>query len=363
VHPVPRIGGWLVVALTLAVGAPRAQSADSPGPPVTSASRGATMAPAGGAAITPEGEPEKPPAAPAQIGAVSIEAVADRRTVTVGDPITVTVRLVHPPDVRVTSFDPEVSLGDLAPLARTTAETRKLPDGRMEERRVLKVARYQMGASRVPSFEASFVDARGKEGKVATRPVPFTVGSILSEGDTRPADLKNPAIMATTPIWPWIAAAAALAVLAILWLWRRRKRRALPQVAVPAAPPRPAHEAAYAELERLLSSGLLEAGRLKEFYIELAEIARRYVAARFGVDTFERTTAEILESLRLARLPVKGMALASEFFGACDVVKFAKYVPSSEETRATVDRAYRLIDETRPRESAPDQAAAAGGGR
>jgi len=200
---------------------------------------------------------------------------------------------------------------------------------------------------------------------VATVPLTFAVGSILAEGDTRPADIKNPAVMAVGAIWPWILAAVAAAAVAAAWMWRRRARRALPQTAAPAAPPRPPHEVAYAELERLLSSGILEAGRVKEFYIELAEILRRYVAARFGVETFERTTSEILEALRLARLAAKGMALTSEFLGACDVVKFAKYAPSSEETRITVERAYRLIDETRQRETAPGQElpAAAGAGR
>ncbi|MEK7798580.1 MAG: hypothetical protein AAB297_02025, partial [Acidobacteriota bacterium] len=113
-----------------------------------------------------------------------------------------------------------------------------------------------------------------------------------------------------------------------------------------------------------LSAGLLEKGRLKEFYIELAEIMKRYLTARFGVDTFERTTSEILEALRLARLPVRGMTATAEFFGACDLVKFARHAPPPEETRVAVERAYRLIDETR----APDRAerpegAAAGGGR
>jgi hypothetical protein len=358
------MGGALVLASALAPGAAQTPSAEPAARPLAPAATPPAPSPAGGAASEPGTPPDKPDA-PARIGAVSIEAIADRKTVTVGDPITVTVRLVHPPDVRVTSFDPEVSLGDLAPLARPWAGTKKLPDGRVEETRVLKVARYRIGASRVPSFEATFVDAKGKENKVATPPVPFTVGSILSEGDVRPADLKSPAVMATTPIWPWVAAAVAAAALVALWLWRRRKRRAVPHVTTPAAPQRPAHEIAYAELERLLSSGLLEAGRVKEFYIELVEIVRRYLAARFGVDTFERTSAEILESLRLARLPAKGLALTSEFFGACDVVKFAKYVPSSDETRNTVERAYRLIDETRARESAPDPAVtlAAGAGR
>ena len=92
---------------------------------------------------------------------------------------------------------------------------------------------------------------------------------------------------------------------------------------------------------------------MKEFYIELAEIARRYFEARFGVDTFERTSAEILEALRLARLPAKGMALTAEFFGSCDLVKFAKHIPSSDDSRAAVEKAYHLVDETRRREAAP----------
>jgi hypothetical protein len=295
---------------------------------------------------------------------VRIEAEVERKTVTLGDPITVTVRLVHPADVRVTSFDPERSLGDLTLLDRKTGETKSLPDGRLQETRIVRVASYRIGESSIPSFEATFVDPSGKEGRVATLPVPFAVGSTLAEGDTRPADIKNQAIMPVRPLWPWIAAAAVALALAAIWLWRRRRaRRVLPQATAPAAPSRAPDEVAYAELERLLSSGLLDKGRVKEFYIELAEILRRYVGARFGVETFERTTAEILEALRLARLPVKGMALTAEFFAACDMVKFAKYLPPSDETRATVERAYRLVDETRPRGAPPREAEprAAGG--
>ena len=348
----------------------RAQTAGPRDAPVSPAPKAASTGSSPGAGAPGEAAaPEETPAAPAQAGGVRIEVEADRKTVTVGDPITITIRLFHPPEVRITSFEPERFLGDLALLERKTGETKTLQDGRVQESRVLRVARYKIGASRVPSIEASFVDAAGKEGKVATPPVPFAVGSILQEGDTRTADIKNPAVMTVRRLWPFILAAAAAIVLAAVWMWRRRSRRALPRAEAPAAAPRPAHEVAYAEMERLLSSGLLESGQVKRFYIELAEILRRYVEARFGVETFERTTAEIMEALRLARLPMKGMALTAEFFGACDMVKFAKHVPAPEETRATVEVAYRLVDETRAREPVPGEGlpvaagAAAGSGR
>src|SRR5262249_30063893 len=116
------------------------------------------------------------------------------------------------------------------------------------------------------------------------------------------------------------------------------------------------------ELGALLASGLLEKGRVKEFYIELAEILKRYLGARFGVDTFERTSAEILETLRGVRLPVKSLTLCGQLFEACDRVKFAKYLPDAAETRSTVERGYQLVDETRPREESAAGGAPATGG-
>lgn len=304
------------------------------------------------------------PVAPARSGEVQIDVSVDRTSVTIGDPITVTIRLTHPANVRVTSFEPESALGDLALLDRRSEGPEKQPDGRVQDRRVLRLARYETGVSLIPSFEGAFVDGAGKPGRVASAPVSISVTTILGKDDARPADIKNPAVMAERVLWPWLAAAAVAAVVLVFW-WMKR-RRAVPAQQAPApptGPPRPAHETAYAELERLLSSGILEKGHVKQFYIELAEILRRYLTARFGVETFERTTSEVLEALRAVRLPVRALASTADFLGACDMVKFAKYVPPADETRVTVERAYRLIDETKAAESpAPAAAGAVGGG-
>lgn len=298
-------------------------------------------------------------------GEVRLELGADRTAVTVGDPITLTVRLTHPRGARLLPFNPERFIGDLTLLERTNLPPRSLPDGRVEETWTMRVAVYRPGAVTVPAFEAGYADASGKEAKATSPPITLRVDSVLSPGETHPADIKKQVEMPERRLWPFVLAGILLAG-ALAWFWlRRRRRRPAEAAAAPAVPPRPPHEVAYAELERLLSSGWLEAGRIKEFYVELAEIIRRYVEGRFGVDTFERTTTEILEALRLARLPVKATSLASEFFGVCDLVKFAKYRPGAEESRATVALAYKIIDETRPAAPAPPleaaSAAAAGG--
>jgi hypothetical protein len=294
-------------------------------------------------------------------GEVQLQVAADRTAVTVGDPVLLRVRLVYPRGVTIRSFAPESALQDVTLLDRSIRAAQPLPDGRLEEIRTLKVAAYKPGSVDVPSMEATFIDDKGKEGKVSSAPVTLRVESVLAPGESQPADIKPQAAMPESRVGFFLLLGAAALLLAAWAYWRRRARRPEPVQAAPAAPARPAHEVAYAELERLLSSGWLEQGRFKELYIELAEILKRYLEARFGIDTFERTSSEILDALRLARVPVKATAIAREFFSECDLVKFAKHRPEKEETRATVEKAYRLIDETAPSApAAPAPTAAAG---
>jgi hypothetical protein len=298
------------------------------------------------------------PGAAAQAGDVRLEVMADRNAITLGDPITITLRLIYPKGTRIVSFAPEAAIGDLTLLGETTGTSETVDLGRIRDTRILRLTAYELGRKEIPAFEAKYVDPAGKEDTATSAPISFEVASILAPGQTDPADIKKPAHMPAPRLWPWVLLALAAVGAAAWWLQRRWRMRPEEAVAVAAFPPRPAHELAYAELERLLSSGLLDGGRVKEFHIELAEILRRYLAARYGIDTFERTTFEVMEALRAARLPIRVHGALGEFFAACDLVKFAKHLPDSGETRGTVERAYRLVDETC---EAPETAAAAAG--
>ncbi len=273
---------------------------------------------------------------------------ADREAVTIGDPISITARLVVPSGVEVRSFEPEAAFEALTILERGADPQREREDGGFELIRRFTIAAYDLDPIELPVVEATLAAEDGREFTVRSAPLTIRIASILPEEQAEPSDIKGPVFMPVARIWPWLL--LGLLPLAVLawWLWKRRKSVQPDLAAVaPAGPPRPEHQLAYEELERLLSSGLLEKGGLKEFYIELAEILKRYFAARFGIDTFERTTYEILQGLRGRRVSVKVKATAVEFFVACDLVKFARHHPDADGTRENVERAYRLIDGTR----------------
>jgi LPXTG-motif cell wall-anchored protein len=306
--------------------------------------------------------PAAEPAGSAPAGGVTLGARADHLQVTVGDPIAVTFTLHHPEGMTLAEFDADHALKDLEVLGQMTTAPKRLADGTVEEGRVVTVAAYKTGAMEIPAVRAVLRDAAGKEIEARSAPLPYTVASVLRAGESEPADLKRPVDMRERLLWPWfLLGGLLLAVAAIVWWRRRRKRPEAPVAAIPAAPPRPEHEIAYEELERLLSSGLIERGEMKAFYIALAEIIRRYLGRRFGFDTFESTTWEILDSMRGARLPAATTTLLAELLGLCDLVKFAKHLPGREETKGSVERAYRLVDETK-RTAPPALPGAAGEG-
>ena len=300
-------------------------------------------------AQTPPASPVPAPAPAAGTGPVTFSARADHAQVTVGDPIVVTFSVRHPEGLTVATFDADHALGAVERLADTTLAPKRLPDGTVEEARVVTFAAYKPGPGEIPAVKVVLRDAAGKETEAVSAPITFNVASVLKEGESQPADLKGPIELKERLLWPWFALGALVLAVAAVLLWRRlrRPRPAAPAPVVAAAPPRPEHEIAYEELQRLLASGLLERGEVKKFYIALAEIIRRYLGRRFEFDAFECTTWEILEVMRSARLSATTQTLLAEFLGLCDLVKFAKHLPGREETQGIVERAYHLVDETR----------------
>jgi hypothetical protein len=143
-----------------------------------------------------------------------------------------------------------------------------------------------------------------------------------------------------------LLAAGLGAVVALLV--RRRLRARKP--AAPAAPPRPAHEVAMEKLDRL--GGLLaEGGDLRQFYFELSEAIREYLGGRFGFDSLEMTTEELVAAMRRVPLDHARGVVSGEIEGwlsGCDLVKFAKVSPSDEQARGALETAIRMVAATRP---------------
>ncbi|MGN0037078.1 MAG: BatD family protein [Bacteroidaceae bacterium] len=114
---------------------------------------------------------------------------------------------------------------------------------------------------------------------------------------------------------------------------------------VKTVPPRPAHELALEELERIRTARMGEKGQPKVFYTELTETLRRYLQARFGFNAMEMTSDEILSQMAVQAEVEDANELRSLFVTA-DLVKFAKHAPFADENERYLTRAVRFVERT-----------------
>jgi hypothetical protein len=133
---------------------------------------------------------------------------------------------------------------------------------------------------------------------------------------------------------------------AVAWMLYRWSKRVRP--VPPPPPPRPPWEVALERLDEVRHAGLLETGRLSEFFDRVNDAVREYLGARFGFDGLESTTDETLAALR--RAPHFGLPLAelAGFLQECDLVKFADVTPSLEECERALTQAERVVRTTMP---------------
>jgi hypothetical protein len=114
---------------------------------------------------------------------------------------------------------------------------------------------------------------------------------------------------------------------------------------------RPAHEIAYARLRALVAENLTERGKIKEFYERISGILRHYIEDRFDLHAPERTTEEFLAELRFTEvLPSSDKEVLEEFLTHCDLVKFARHDPTTEQIQRAFDLVKDFIEKTKSEE-------------
>jgi len=270
-----------------------------------------------------------------------IEVIADEGvTVELGDYERSDSLAEHQYEYRVTPVDRKVS----APT----------DDGKLKWTYRYAVEFFLPGPYEFPPAVVSFVDSR----EASDSATPAQAHELKTESlkivarDTRPLtpeELKT--ITALPPVelsepWSrwWWAAPPLLATLVTLLVALVRRSRRRPQVVVPI----PAHEWAKRQIAALVSEDLVRKGKVQAFYYRISDIVRGYVERRFGVSAPEMTTEEFLAAAASdGHFGERNTAEINEFLNACDLVKYARQIPGTDEADAVLRAADGFVERTR----------------
>jgi hypothetical protein len=296
----------------------------------------------------------------AQEPEAGVRVTVTPQEVEIGDPLELELAVTLPEGVRL---EPETIGPELGPFHVTRGAW---SGPRREEGAETWVWRgtlvaFETGQLELPAVNVTTVGPRDEETTWASEPRKVNVLSVLEEEDLAGeppeiSDLKPPASLPARlgPLWTALAVLLGLLGLSgLLWWLQRRYRDRFAKVPVADDPfhRTPPHVWIYAELQRLLEQRLAEQGQVDRFYAELARLLKRYLGGRFRVELMEHTTAEVPRMLEQAGATRETIRRVGELLLESDGVKFARALPDPSAWRNAVERVYRIVDTTKPREA------------
>jgi hypothetical protein len=289
---------------------------------------------------------------------IEIHVKATPTTGTIGDPIRIDFDIAMPEGYRIEIPKPQTVIGDFAildfspgpviagtgisptPKPSETARTGAPPHHQAQ----MIAAIYKTGKFTFPSIPIKIKTAEGREIAASSPPVSIEIQSVLGDKNSGLKDLKKQAEIPEPIRWAlWLSIALAIVILgAIAWFfWKRRLKRP-----APLSPEQTQNllDLAEADLKNLFARGFPDNGTEKRFYILLSEIIKRILEAGYEISTAEQTTSEIMDSLhsRVISEPEDAARMES-FLLRCDVVKFAKYIPSIMEHESAAKDALQIL--------------------
>ena len=138
---------------------------------------------------------------------------------------------------------------------------------------------------------------------------------------------------------------ALLLVFIIIFVVKRKQNKPVIPFKKSVIPP---HVTANQALQKLKDKKLWQREKYKEYYTELTDILRNYMAVSFGIHTLEQTSHEILAALKV-RFSDKDANFHRDItflFETSDLVKFAKYIPIGTDNDNCMQYAFDFIQNT-----------------
>ena len=234
--------------------------------------------------------------------ALIVSATLDSTTLFIGDQTDLHLRATCEvgEQVAMPVLDKELVPG-VEIVDRTIVDTLSLKDGRVQYDQYLTLT----------SFEDSLF---------YIAPLPFVSGDDTVWSDGLTLNVVQPFEMDTTdmaitdikgvykaPIWWWgifrwvllallLAGVGVAGYYLITYLQRRKLEEAGNEVVT--EPLRPAEEVALEKLDAIKEKKIWQQGQVKEYYTQLTDVVREYIARRFEVSSVEQTSDETLRDIR-----------------------------------------------------------------
>lgn len=109
----------------------------------------------------------------------------------------------------------------------------------------------------------------------------------------------------------------------------------------------PPHVRAMKSLDKIKEERIWQQERYKEFYTQITDVLRRYIKERYGINSLEMTSDEILSIIRTKAEEDSVYINLKQILSVADLVKFAKYKPFIDENNLSLMNSYFFVNQTK----------------
>ncbi|MBI9052909.1 MAG: hypothetical protein JEY96_03775 [Bacteroidales bacterium] len=277
---------------------------------------------------------------------VSVEAKLDTTEFLIGDQVGLELHVKQPVnvDVAIPIFDSELT-NQIEIVEQSENDTSLLENGDWLIKKRILITAFDSGYYALPPIPVLYYSDT-----IKTEPLLFKVNTIKVDTSQAIKDIKMPyaAPLTFKEVLPWAGGTIGVALLILVLVYVFRKIKRNEPIIRRLKPKEPAHIIALRDLTKLNNDKLWQKERIKLYYTELSDILRVYLWNRYSIRTMERTSEEILESLKISDF--KNDELFDELqsiFKISDLVKFAKFKPLPDENATCMNNAYDFVEKTK----------------
>jgi hypothetical protein len=277
---------------------------------------------------------------------VSVNAKLDTTEFLIGDQVGLELSVTQPVDVFVgiPIFDTEINK-EIEILEQLENDTSLLENGNWLIKKRLLITAFDSGYYALPPIPVVYYSDT-----IKTEPLLFKVNTVAIDTTQAIKDIKMPysAPLSFAEVLPWASGGIGAVLLILVLIYIIRKIRRKEPIIKWNRPKEPAHVIALRDLNKLKSNKLWQKDQVKLYYTELTDILRMYLWNRYSIRTMERTSDEILDSLKNSDFKdVDLFDTLKDILKQSDLVKFAKFKPLADENAHCLDEAYAFVEKTK----------------
>jgi hypothetical protein len=224
------------------------------------------------------------------------------------------------------------SLQHFEVIDRSKLDSDFIDDKRVDVSQTFTMTSFDSGQFVIPSFNVSFnVVKNDSTLDLPTDSLPVTISYSPLDTTNHFKEIKPIREVETSfPLWQWIIGTLLilLLIIALIWYFRNRKKNKPKKIT---SSNLSAYEEAITELQTLKKTKLSNPTEIKLFHSKLAEIFKTYLSRTQNSNYKDKTTSDILIQLN-SNLDKKDQSELAAALRSGDAVKFAKYIPPTDES-------------------------------